>query len=160
MKETGVQIILKPIGIIHSEFTTKEETPIQGRFRPEAVGWVELYEEYAEGLKDIEGFSHIFLVYPFDRAGQVQLVRPVLLDDNPHGIFACRHPARPNGIGLTIVQLLGREAMKLRVGGIDVLDNTPLLDIKPYVPRFDCFPEASEGWFKGKEERPKPPGRE
>jgi len=84
----------------------------------------------------------------------------VLLDDDPHGIFACRYPARPNGIGLTIVQLLGREGMKLKVGGIDVLDNTPLLDIKPYVPRFDCFPEASEGWFKGKKERPKPPGRE
>ncbi len=160
MKDTGLEFIVKPIGVIRSPFKTKEETPIQGRFRPEAIGWVELYEEYEDGLKDIEGFSHIFLIYPFDRAGRVELVRPVLLDDEPHGIFACRYPARPNGIGLTVVQLLGRESAKLKIGGIDVLDNTPVLDIKPYVRRFDCFPRASEGWFEGKEERPKPPGRE
>lgn len=155
---TGIE--LKPIGVIHSPYTTKEKTPIQGVFRPEGTGWVEIYPSYEEGLKDIEGFSHIFLIYSFDRAGQVEMVRPVLLDDQPHGIFACRFPSRPNGIGLTIVRFLGKQGNRLKVGGIDVLDKTPLLDIKPYVPRFDSFPLASEGWFSGKQDRPKPPGRE
>ncbi|HOW55413.1 MAG TPA: tRNA (N6-threonylcarbamoyladenosine(37)-N6)-methyltransferase TrmO [Syntrophorhabdaceae bacterium] len=154
-------IELRPIGVIRSPYKTKEETPIQGVFRPEMTGWVELYPGYGEGLKDIEGFSHIFLIYNFDRvSARAELVRPVLLDDQPHGIFACRFPSRPNSIGLTVVELFGREGSKLKVGGIDVLDNTPLLDIKPYVPRFDSFPKANEGWFKGKNERPKPPGRE
>lgn len=160
MKDTGLQFIVRPIGVIHSPFRTKEETPIQGRFRPDAVGSIEIYEEYREGLKDIEGFSHIFLIYPFDRAGRVELVRPVLLDDEPHGIFACRYPARPNCLGLTIVELIGRNGSTLEVAGIDVLDGTPLVDIKPYVARFDCFPHAKEGWFKGKENRQKPKGRE
>jgi len=160
MKDGGLQFIVRPIGVIHSPFKTKEEAPIQGRFRPDAVGSIEIYEEYGEGLKDIEGFSHIFLIYPFDRAGQVELVRPVLLDDEPHGIFACRYPARPNCLGLTIVELIGREGSTLEVAGIDVLDGTPLIDIKPYVARFDCFPHATEGWFKDKKDRPKPKGRE
>ena len=153
-------IEIKSIGIIHSPYTRKEETPIQGAFRPEGTGWIEVFPEYEEGLKDIEGFSHIILVYVFDRSGPVRLVRPTLLDDTPHGIFASRHPGRPNGIGLTVVRLLGREKSILHIGGIDTLDLTPVVDIKPYVTRFDCFPEATEGWFKGKKDRPKPEGRE
>jgi len=161
MKDEGIKFVVKPIGVIRSPFRTKEEAPIQGRFRPDAVGFVEIYEEYQEGLKDIEGFTHIFLIYPFDRAGRVELVRPVLLDDEPHGIFACRYPARPNCLGLTVVELLDRDTSgRLTVGGIDVLDGTPLLDIKPYVARFDSFPHATEGWFKDKHDRRKPPGRE
>jgi tRNA (adenine37-N6)-methyltransferase len=100
-------IEIKPIGIIHSPHAEKEETPIQGAFRPEGVGWIEVFPEYEEGLKDIEGFSHIILLYVFDRVGPIQLVRPTFLDDIPHGIFASRHPGRPNSIGLTIVRLLG-----------------------------------------------------
>jgi tRNA-Thr(GGU) m(6)t(6)A37 methyltransferase TsaA len=151
---------IKPIGLIHSPYTIKDKAPIQGVFRPEGTGWVELFPEYEEGLKNIDMFTHIFLIYVFDRAGKVELVRPTFLDDKPHGVFASRHPSRPSGIGLTIVELLQREANKLEVSGIDVLDNTPLLDIKPYIPRFDCFPNASEGWAAGKQERPKPIGRE
>ena len=151
---------IKPIGIIHSPYVTKEETPIQGAFRPGGIGWVEVFQEYAEGLKDIEEFSHLILVYLFDCAGSVHLVRPTFLDDTPHGIFASRHPGRPNGIGITVVRLLRREGSILHVSGVDTLDLTPALDIKPYIPRFDCFPDASEGWFKGKKERPKPEGRE
>lgn len=160
MKNTKKELLIKPIGVIHSPYKTKDKAPIQGIFRPEGTGWVEIYPEYGEGLKDIDGFSHIFLIYFFDRAGQIELVRPTLLDDQPHGIFACRFPSRPNCIGLTIVKLLERDGDRLVVGGIDVLDGTPLLDIKPYVSRFDSFPDASEGWFTGKNERPKPPGRE
>jgi len=87
-------------------------------------------------------------------------VRQTFLGDTPHGLFATRHPARPNGIGLTVVRLTGRVGAVLQVSGIDVLDGTPLIDIKPYIPRFDSFPDASEGWLDGREERPKPPGRE
>ena len=151
---------LKPIGVIRSPYATKEEAPIQGAFCPESRGTVEVLPEYEEGLKDVEGFSHIYLLYLFDRAGKVELVRPTFLDDEAHGVFACRHPCRPSGIGLSIVRLLQREGNVLEVGGIDVLDSTPLIDIKPYVPRFDCFPEASEGWVAARKERPKPPGRE
>ena len=151
---------LEPIGVIRTPFETKDDTPIQGAFRPEVEGVVEVLAEYADGLADIDGFSHLILLYEFDRASPVALVRQTFLGDVPHGLFATRHPARPNGIGLTVVRLLARDDSTLRVGGIDVLDNTPLLDIKPYIPRFDSFPDASEGWLAGLAERPKPPGRE
>lgn len=152
-------MVFHPIGRIYSPYKTKEETPIQGAFR-DGRGRIEIFPEYADGLKDIEGFSHLFLIYAFDRAAPAQLVRPTFLDDNPHGIFATRHPARPNPLGLTVVRLLERKNAILEVAGIDVLDDTPLLDVKPYITRFDMYPEASQGWFAGKEERPKPPGRE
>ena len=87
-------------------------------------------------------------------------MRPTFLDDEPHGIFASRHPCRPNGLGITVVKLLKRTDNLLEVSGIDVLDKTPLIDLKPYVKRFDCFPEADEGWVALKKERPKPSGRE
>jgi tRNA-Thr(GGU) m(6)t(6)A37 methyltransferase TsaA len=148
------------IGVIHTGHATKEETPIQGAFQPDAEGTVEVFPEFAAGLQDIALFSHIILLYHFDRAGEVELIRKPFLDDAPHGIFATRHPCRPNGIGISIVRLLRSDGNRLLVGGIDVLDNTPLLDIKPYVPRFDSFPEASEGWIAGKQKRDKPPGRE
>jgi len=154
------EFTVNPVGIIRSPFVKKDDAPIQGAFVPDTVGQVELFSEFAEGLKDIEGFSHLILLYRFDRAGEVELVRPTFLDDVPHGIFATRHPCRPNGIGLTVVRLLGREENVLTVSGIDVLDKTPLIDIKPYVPRFDAHPEAASGWFAGKEPRPKPTGRE
>lgn len=151
---------LKPIGIIRSPFTTKEDAPIQGVYRPTSKGTVELFPEYEEGLKDIETFSHIIVLYQFDRAGEMKLVRPPFLDDEPHGVFASRHPCRPNKVGLTVVRLISRVKNVLEISGIDVLDKTPVIDIKPYVPRFDCFPEANEGWIASKQNRPKPPGRE
>jgi len=155
-----MKITIQAIGIIHTDHKTKEEAPIQGTFHPDAVGTVEIFPEYAEGLLDIELFSHLYLIYRFDRAEPGELVRHPFLDDSPHGIFATRHPCRPNGIGITVVRLMERSGNSLVVNGIDVLDGTPLLDIKPYVPRFDCRPEATEGWFAGKERRDKPPGRE
>ncbi len=155
-----MELTIQPIGIIRSPFSTKEEAPIQGAFQPDVEGSVEVFPEFAPGLKDIEGFTHLILIYRFDRAGEVELIRPTFLDDEPHGIFASRHPCRPNGLGLSVVRLLRREGNILHVGAIDVLDGTPLIDVKPYIPRFDSYPEASEGWFAGKEARPKPPGRE
>lgn len=119
-----------------------------------------MYEQFAAGLKDIETFTHIYLLYQFDRAGAVELIRPTFLDDEPHGVFATRHPCRPNGIGMTIVKVIRREHNVLVVEGIDVLDETPLLDIKPYIARFDRISDASNGWLENKKWRPKPKGRE
>jgi tRNA (adenine37-N6)-methyltransferase len=154
----GVELVA--IGTIHTPFATKDVAPIQGAFHPEHEGTVEVFPQFAEGLADIDGFTHLFLLYEFDRSAPVEMRRRTFLGDDVRGLWATRHPARPNPIGLTVVRLLGRDGTRLRVGGIDVLDGTPLLDIKPYIPRFDSFPEASEGWIAGRENRPKPPGRE
>jgi tRNA-Thr(GGU) m(6)t(6)A37 methyltransferase TsaA len=117
-------------------------------------------KKYAVGLKDIETFSHIYIIYLFDRAGEVQFIRSTFLDDEPHGIYASRHPCRPNSIGMSIVQLKKRDDTILVVRGVDVLDGTPLLDIKPYMPKYDRIESASNGWSDGLEWRPKPRNRE
>ncbi len=151
---------IKQIGIIHTPYKTKEECPIQGNVRPEGKGSVEVFDKYAEALETIETFSHIMLFFILDRSGEVKLSRPTFLDDKPHGVFASRHPCRPNGIGFSIVRLEERNGNILKVSGIDMLDNTPLIDIKPYVPKFDCLVDANNGWLEEKGLRPKPKGRE
>jgi len=151
---------VEEIGVIHSPYKTKDECPIQGSLRPEVTGEVEVYPEYEEGLKTIETFSHIMLFYIFDRAENTKLCRPTFLDDALHGVFASRHPCRPNRIGISIVKLEKRNGTTLQVSGIDVLDNTPLIDIKPYIPRFDYVRNANNGWTEHKKVRQKPPGRE
>ena len=151
---------VEQIGIVHSPFKNKEDCPIQPKYSSSLRGEIEVYPEYAEGLKDIEGFSHIYILYLFDRAGGIKLVRPTFLDDEPHGIYASRHPCRPNGIGMSIVKLLKKDSNVLHVEGIDMLDGTPVIDIKPYITRFDSIPDASEGWLSNKQWRPKPSGRE
>lgn len=151
---------INPIGIIRTPFKAKEECPIQSVFAKNATGQVAIFPEFMPGLKDIDMFSHIYLLYTFDRAGKIALQRSTFLDDAPHGIYASRHPCRPNGIGISIVALVKIKEATLTVQGIDVLDKTPLLDIKPYIPKFDCFPEASEGWTAGKDWQGKPSGRE
>ena len=151
---------IEQIGTIHSPYATKDSCPIQGSVKPDGIGTVEVFPAYADGLKDIETFSHIILLYVFDKAGDIQLIRPTFLDDTPHGIFSSRHPCRPNRIGLSIVKLNGRTGTTLHVSGVDVLDGTPLIDVKPYIPRFDHVDSASNGWTGDKELRPKPKGRE
>jgi tRNA-Thr(GGU) m(6)t(6)A37 methyltransferase TsaA len=151
---------LEAIGRIHTPFKTKEECPIQPAFSKGTAGKVAVFQEYAEGLKDVEMFSHIYLLYRFDRAGEIEFVRSTFLDDEPHGIYASRHPCRPNGIGMSIVGLKERQGNTLIVEDVDMLDGTPLLDIKPYIPKFDLIESASEGWVGGKKWRPKPSGRE
>jgi tRNA (adenine37-N6)-methyltransferase len=155
-----MNVTLTPIGIIHSPYKTKEECPVQGVASSGANGTVELYPEYEEGLLTIETFSHIYLFYLFDRAGEVKLARPTFLDDTAHGVFASRHPCRPNGIGMSVVQLEKRDGTILHVSEIDVLDDTPLIDIKPYVPRFDFREGADNGWVGEVQMRDKPAGRE
>jgi tRNA-Thr(GGU) m(6)t(6)A37 methyltransferase TsaA len=138
-----------PIGLIHSPFQAKKETPIQATFS-QAEGTVEVYQEYADGLKDIEGFSHLILLYWFNQSdGHRLIVRP-FLDKVGRGLFAIRYPARPNPIGLSVVELVERQGNQLRVRGLDVLDGTPLLDIKPFVPAFDHREGVRVGWLEGK----------
>ena len=151
---------VEPIGVIRTPFRAKDGCPIQPLYAGDALGMVEVFKQFSAGLKDIELFTHIFLIYAFDRARAVELVRPTFLDDKPHGVFASRHPCRPNGIGLSVVELVERSDFVLTVRGIDVLDETPLLDIKPYIHRFDAIDDANDGWVAGLEFRDKPAGRE
>jgi tRNA-Thr(GGU) m(6)t(6)A37 methyltransferase TsaA len=145
-----MEICCQPIGFIHSPFTTKEETPIQPS-RSGASGRVELLPEYEPGLQDLDGFSHVILLYAFHRAqGGFALEVTPFLDKEPKGLFATRYPRRPNPLGLSVVKLARREGRVLYVDGIDVLDGTPLLDLKPYVPPFDAYPEARFGWLQGR----------
>jgi len=139
-------IAFKAIGMIRSRHTAAERTPIQPAYAKGCKGEVEIFPEYEAGLDDLEGFSHIYLLYHFHRAGLVKLkVRP-FLQDIERGLFATRAPCRPNPIGLSIVELLGREGNILHVDGLDILDGTPLLDIKPYTTKFDHVRTIRNGW--------------
>lgn len=160
MKPDRNNFAFTQIGIIRTCFEGKESAPVQGVFTGGARGTVEVFEEYEEGLKDVECFSHICLFYIFDKAGEIRMVRKPFLDDTPRGLFSTRHPCRPNPLGMTVVRLCGRSGRVLDVEGIDVLDGTPLVDLKPYVKRFDCFPDSVDGWLENIEEREKPAGRE
>lgn len=141
-----MEIVYKPIGIIHSDHIEHENTPIQSVFNA-AIGEVEVFPEYAEGLKDIEKFSHIYLLYHFHRSTGCSLTQKPFLDgEKERGIFSIRHFNRPNSIGLSIVELIEVKDNILVVRGIDVLNGTPLLDIKPYVYRFDHRDEVKSGW--------------
>ena len=148
------------IGTIRTPYKTKQDCPIQPVYTAGSSGRVEVLEQYADGLKDIETFSHIYLLYQFDRADAISMVRSTFLDDTPHGIYASRHPCRPNGIGMSIVKLIRRVGNVLIVEGADMLDETPLLDIKPYIPKYDSIPAASEGWTAKMQWHQKPKGRE
>lgn len=145
-----MEFTYRAIGIIHSPYQDQADTPVQGAFSP-AGGSVEVFPEYAAGLRDIEGFSHLYLIYHFDRAVGHCLVQKPFLDREEHGIFATRHFSRPNHIGLSIVELLGVRGSVLDVGGIDVLDGTPLLDIKPLVRQFDFRDNVRCGWVDGQQ---------
>ena len=143
-----MDLVMKPIGVIHSPFTEKEQTPIQS-VRSGAIGQVDVYPEFADGLKDIEYLSHIHLLYVFHESSGYSLYAKPFLDDREHGIFATRYSYRPNPIGLSTVRLLSRQDNVLTIEGVDVLNGTPLLDIKPYVPDFDLRTEnVRVGWYE------------
>jgi tRNA-Thr(GGU) m(6)t(6)A37 methyltransferase TsaA len=142
-----MEFTMRPIGVIHSPFTAKDQTPIQA-VRSKAIGVAEVFPEFTEGLKDIEGLSHIHLLYVFhESCGYTLQVKP-FLDDREHGIFATRYPDRPNPIGISTVRLVSRQCNVLTIEGVDVLDGTPLLDIKPYIPDFDLRTEVRTGWYE------------
>lgn len=140
------RITYKPIGVIYSEHTIAEKTPIQPVYARGCKGRVEVFPEFAEGLRDLEGFSHIYLIYHFHRSDQVKLIVKPFLQDKDRGIFSTRAPYRPNAIGLSIVDVISRENNILHVDGLDILDETPLLDIKPYTAKFDLHQVRENGW--------------
>jgi tRNA-Thr(GGU) m(6)t(6)A37 methyltransferase TsaA len=143
-----MEISYRPIGVIHSPFTDIEGMPIQPTGASGIRGTVEVFPEFTEGLKDLEGFSHIVLLYHFHRVQEAKLVVTPFMDSQPRGVFATRAPKRPNPIGLSIVKLLDIEQNILCIENVDVLDGTPLLDIKPYVPEFDQARADRVGWLE------------
>jgi tRNA (adenine37-N6)-methyltransferase len=137
---------LTPIGIIHSPHQRAEGTPIQAALAAGVRGTAEVYPKLAAGLPDLDGFERIWLVYWFDRAKAAELLVTPYLETTPRGLFATRAPCRPNPIGLSAVRLVRIVGNILQVEGLDILDNTPLLDIKPYLPAFDAFEAKRIGW--------------
>lgn len=145
-KWQGRKIVFHPIGVIHSEHHEHENTPIQSVFNP-SVGYIEVFPEFSEGLRDIGSFTYLYLFYYFDRATDVCLLQKPFLDgEKERGIFSIRHFNRPNPLGLSIVKLLKVNGNILEVEGVDVLDGTPLLDIKPYIRQFDHRDDVKSGW--------------
>ena len=142
------EIKYKPIGVIRSPFKEPKGTPIQPAGAKGINGTVEVFPEYAEGLKDIEGFSHIILIYHFHLSKGTSLRVKPYMDNEARGIFAMRGPSRPNPIGISIVRLARIEENILHIQDVDIVDGTPLLDIKPYVPEFDIREAEKTGWLE------------
>jgi len=143
-------ITFDPIGIIHTPFKTKAGMPIQPAGAKGIKGRIELKPEFVPGLLDLDGFSHIILVYHFHRSVGFELQTKPFLDDKKHGIFAVRAPQRPNPIGISVVKLLSISDNILEIENVDMLDGTPLLDIKPYIPDFDIHDVEKSGWIRNK----------
>jgi len=139
---------IKAIGIIHSPHHAIKDMPIQPKGASAFEGCVIVEEKYIDGLQDIGGFSHIYLLYSFHEAKRTELLVTPFMDKQKRGVFATRSPLRPNHIGLSIVKLKRVEGNKLFVEEIDILDGTPLLDIKPYIEKFDAVKESSSGWLQ------------
>jgi tRNA-Thr(GGU) m(6)t(6)A37 methyltransferase TsaA len=144
------EITYRPIGIIHSPFTEIQGMPIQPSGAKGVAGTIEIYKEYAEGLKDLEGFSHIIIIYHFHLSSGYSLTVQPFMDDTPRGVFSTRAPKRPNPMGLSVVRLREIGGNILHIEDIDVVDSTPLLDIKPYVPEFEAHEDVRIGWLAEK----------
>ena len=142
-----MDVTYRPIGTIHSPFVDLRNMPIQPTSESSAPGTAEVFPEFAEGLGDLDGFSHVILLYHLHRTRRAALSVVPFLGDRPRGLFATRAPTRPNPIGLSIVELVRIEGHRLHLANIDVLDATPLLDIKPYVPQFDRPEQVRVGWI-------------
>ncbi len=145
-------ITYRPIGVIRSQHVSPDTTPIQSVYARGCRGRAEILPEYADALRDLEGFSHIYLLYDFHKAETGKLCVTPYLQDIERGAFATRSPCRPNGIGLSIVKLLYREGNTLLLDWVDILDGSPLLDIKPYIGRFDRIEHTLDGWQEGVDE--------
>lgn len=143
---SGAECPCRAIGIARTPFSDPAATPIQAAFST-ARGTVEVYPEFRDGLLALAEFSHIILVYRFHRAAGEELSeRPLIDGAEAHGIFATRHFNRPNRLGISVVRLIGIDGTTLTLEGLDLLDGTPVLDIKPYIPEFDGIPNATSGW--------------
>jgi len=143
---------MQPIGFVRSQYQETREIPKGLGAKHDVEGVLEVLPEFVEGLMDIEGFSHLFVIWAFHRSQGYSLQGGTPIDGRPHGVFATRSPQRPNPIGLTVVELLGRDGTKLRVRGVDMLDGTPILDIKPYLSGISTE-QLRRGWLAEAEER-------
>ena len=143
-----IKIEYQPLGLIHTPFKKTEGMPIQPAGARGVCGTVEVFPEYAEGLQDLLGFSHIMLLYHFHQSTDSPLLVTPFMDSQPRGVFATRAPNRPNPIGISVVKLIKIEGRNLHVENVDVLNETPLLDIKPYVPEFDHHQADRIGWLE------------
>jgi tRNA-Thr(GGU) m(6)t(6)A37 methyltransferase TsaA len=142
------KISVKPIGVIHSPYKESKGIPIQGRFKKDVTATAEIFPEYCDGLKDLDGFSHAFFVYHFHLSDREKLISTPYLEDEQRGIFSIRSPHRPNHIGVSIVKIEKIKDNIITFRGVDVLDGTPLLDIKPYVSYFDSRENVKNGWLE------------
>lgn len=140
----------KSIGVIRTPFKEQPGTPIQGVYSEGAEGKIELFPEYVDGLQDVSGFDRVWLVYWMDRSAKAKLKVMPYRDTQERGVFATRAPSRPNPIGLSCVRVTGVSGNVISIRDVDMLDGTPLLDIKPYMPEFDSYPESKAGWFDEK----------
>ena len=147
------EIRFKPVGVIYSPFKEPAGTPIQPTGARGVAGTVEIQPEYAGGLRDLDGFSHIILIYHFHLSHGYRLEVKPFLDDSLRGVFATRAPRRPNAIGLSVVRLVRVDGCTLHIEDVDIVDGTPLLDIKPYVPKFDIAEGERIGWLAARLER-------
>ena len=143
--------VISPIGTIHSPYDTIENMPIQPKGAQTVEGQVVVDERYVDGLKDLDGFSHIYLLYSFHKATRTELQVTPFMDTAVRGVFATRSPLRPNHIGLSTVELVKIEKNILTVNGIDIINGTPLLDIKPYIHKFDSVGSSRSGWLAASE---------
>ena len=141
------EMVVRPIGTVRSPFKEPPGTPIQPGAAAGTQGMVEVFPEYGAGLKDLEGFSHLILLYYFHLAPGFSLLVQPFLDDQKRGLFATRAPARPNPIGISTVRLERVDGTRLYIREVDIVDGTPLLDIKPYVPDFDTRTDVKTGWY-------------
>jgi tRNA-Thr(GGU) m(6)t(6)A37 methyltransferase TsaA len=146
--EPWSEIRLRPIGIVRTPHTHPDRTPIQPVYAKGILGTAEIRPEFAPGLRDLDGFSHIHLIYFMHAATETRLVAKPFLQDTERGVFATRAPWRPNKIGLSLVRLVRREGRVLHLADVDILDATPLLDIKPYAAQMDYRPDARSGWLE------------
>lgn len=144
------KVVYRPIGVVHSPFKAPQDVPIQSVAAEGIMGSVEVAAEYAEGLRDVEGFSHLILVYHCHLAQKYSLLVKPFLDERLHGVFSTRAPSRPNPVGVSVVRLTKKEKNILHIQDVDIVDGTPLLDIKPFVPAFDQREAEKIGWLTGK----------
>ena len=141
------KIIMHPIGIIHSPYKESKNIPIQGIFKDDVEAWIELEDKYVKGLKDLDKFIYAIIIYYFHKSQREEVEGKPFFEQDKHGIFAIRRPNRPNHIGLSIVKIKSIKGNKMYFTEVDVLDGTPLLDIKPYVKHFDSRDNAVSGWL-------------
>ena len=141
------EVVYKPIGVVHSPFKVPQDVPIQSVAAEGVMGYVEVAREYVEGLRDVDGFSHLILIYHCHLAQDYSLLVRPFLDERLHGVFSTRAPSRPNPVGVSVVRLTRMEKNILHIQDVDIIDGTPLLDIKPFVPEFDQRKAERIGWL-------------